>query len=48
MFRQVRAAFVALGLLTLVTGVAYPLVVTAIGAAAFGERVGGRDRKSVV
>jgi len=41
MLRHVRAAMATLVLLTLVTGVAYPLVVTGIAAAAFPRQAGG-------
>ena len=51
MFAQIRAAFVALGALTLVTGVAYPLLVTGVAQAAFPSQANGslvvRDGKPV-
>ncbi len=51
MLRHIRAAVVALFLLTLVTGVAYPLIVTGIAAVAFPRQAGGslivRDGKVV-
>ncbi len=52
---DIRAACVALGLFTVVTGVAYPLVVTGIGAVAFASEargslidVGGTTRGSAL
>jgi K+-transporting ATPase ATPase C chain len=41
MFAQVRAALVSLGALTLITGVAYPLLVTGIAQAAFPHQANG-------
>jgi potassium-transporting ATPase KdpC subunit len=41
MRQQLRAALVSLALLTLVTGVVYPLVVTGIARAAFPRKSGG-------
>ena len=41
MLAQLRAAVVALLALTLLTGVAYPLVVTGIARAAFAKQAGG-------
>ncbi len=38
---ELRPALVVFGLLTLLTGIAYPLVVTGIGQAAFNGRVNG-------
>ena len=51
MLAQLRAALVALLALTLLTGVAYPLLITGIAQAAFPEKAGGslvvRDGKPV-
>ena len=51
MLAQFRAAFVALALLTLITGVAYPLAVTGIAQAAFPHQANGslivKDGKSL-
>jgi K+-transporting ATPase ATPase C chain len=51
MLRELRPALVVFGLLTLVTGVAYPLVTTLIGGVAFPDQVTGsvieRDGKAV-
>lgn len=51
MLQQIRAAFVALAALTLVTGVAYPLLVTGIAQAAFPHQANGslvvKDGKTV-
>jgi K+-transporting ATPase ATPase C chain len=51
MLAQVRAAVVTLGTLTLITGVAYPLLVTGIAQAAFSPQANGslilRDGKPV-
>jgi K+-transporting ATPase ATPase C chain len=41
MLSQIRAAFASLAALTLVTGVAYPLVVTGIAQAAFPRQANG-------
>jgi potassium-transporting ATPase KdpC subunit len=41
MLSQIRAALVALAVLTLVTGVAYPLLVTGIAQAAFPHQANG-------
>ncbi len=41
MLKQIRPALVMLGLLTLLTGVIYPLVVTGIGQVAFNKQVNG-------
>ncbi len=41
MFKQVRPALVMLGLLTLLTGVVYPLVVTGIGQVVFNKQANG-------
>jgi K+-transporting ATPase ATPase C chain len=41
MFAQIRASIVALFLLTVVTGVVYPLLVTGIAQAAFPSRANG-------
>ncbi len=41
MFSQIRAALVVLAALTLVTGVAYPLLVTGIAQAAFPRQANG-------
>jgi K+-transporting ATPase ATPase C chain len=41
MLKQLRSALVMLGLLTLVTGVIYPLIVTGIGQVAFNKQVNG-------
>src|SRR5580692_10604624 len=41
MLSQIRAAVVSLGALTLVTGVAYPLLVTGIAQAAFPHQANG-------
>jgi K+-transporting ATPase ATPase C chain len=41
MLSQIRAALVALALLTIVTGVAYPLLVTGIAQAAFPHQANG-------
>jgi K+-transporting ATPase ATPase C chain len=41
MLSQIRAALVSLAVLTLVTGVAYPLLVTGIAQAAFPNRANG-------
>lgn len=41
MLQQLRPAIVILALLTLITGVLYPLAVTAIGQAAFPEQANG-------
>jgi K+-transporting ATPase ATPase C chain len=41
MFSQIRAAFVSLAALSVVTGVAYPLVVTGVAEAAFPREAGG-------
>jgi K+-transporting ATPase ATPase C chain len=49
--REIRPALVILGLVTLVTGVAYPLLVTAIAQAVFPSQANGslivRDRRTV-
>ncbi len=51
MLAQLRAALVSLGFLTLITGVAYPLLVTGIAQAAFPRQANGslvmRDGKAV-
>lgn len=51
MFAQLRPAIATLGLLTLLTGVAYPLAMTGIGQAAFPSQANGslvsRDGKVV-
>jgi K+-transporting ATPase ATPase C chain len=51
MFRQLRAALVSLGLLTLLTGLAYPLVVTGLAQVIFPRQANGslivRDGKAV-
>jgi K+-transporting ATPase ATPase C chain len=51
MLRELRPALIIFGVLTLVTGVAYPLVTTLIGSAAFPSKVTGsvieRDGKAV-
>jgi potassium-transporting ATPase KdpC subunit len=51
MLRELRPAFIVFGLLTLVTGVAYPLVTTLVGRVAFPNQVTGsvieRDGKAV-
>jgi K+-transporting ATPase ATPase C chain len=51
MLRELRPALIVFGLLTLVTGVAYPLVTTLIGRVAFPSQVTGsvieRDGKAV-
>jgi K+-transporting ATPase ATPase C chain len=51
MLSQIRAALVALAALTLVTGVAYPLLVTGIAQAAFPRQANGslllKDGKAV-
>jgi K+-transporting ATPase ATPase C chain len=51
MFAQFRAALVALAALTIITGVAYPLLVTGIAQAAFPRQANGslviRDGKAV-
>jgi K+-transporting ATPase ATPase C chain len=51
MLHQIRAALVALAALTLVTGVAYPLLVTGIAQAAFPHQANGslvvKDGKAV-
>ncbi len=51
MLAQIRAAAVSLGMLTLLTGVAYPLLVTGVAQAAFPSKANGslvlRDGKSV-
>ncbi len=41
MLAQIRAAVVSLGLLTFITGVAYPLLVTAVARAAFPRQAQG-------
>jgi K+-transporting ATPase ATPase C chain len=41
MFAQVRAALVMLGTLTILTGVAYPLLITGIAQAAFSRQANG-------
>jgi K+-transporting ATPase ATPase C chain len=41
MLSQIRAALVTLGALTLVTGVAYPLLITGIAQAAFSHQANG-------
>ena len=41
MLAQLRPAFTLLGVLTAVTGIAYPLVVTAISQALFGDKANG-------
>jgi K+-transporting ATPase ATPase C chain len=41
MFAQLRAALVSLALLTAVTGVAYPLLVTGVAQAAFPSQANG-------
>lgn len=41
MLRELRPALVVFGMLTVVTGVAYPLVTTLIGRVAFPSRVAG-------
>jgi K+-transporting ATPase ATPase C chain len=41
MLSQVRAAVVSLGMLTLITGAAYPLLVTGVAEAAFPRQAGG-------
>jgi len=38
---ELRPALVVFGLLTVLTGIAYPLVVTGIGQAAFHDQVNG-------
>ncbi len=38
---SIRPALVVFGFMTLLTGVAYPLIVTGIGQAAFGDRAAG-------
>ncbi|HZU84077.1 MAG TPA: potassium-transporting ATPase subunit KdpC [Polyangiaceae bacterium] len=51
MLSQLRAALVSLGLLTVITGVAYPLLVTGIAQAAFPRQANGslvvKDGKTV-
>ncbi len=51
MGRQLRAALVSLGLLTLLTGLVYPLVVTGLAQVIFPRQANGslivRDRKAV-
>jgi len=51
MFSQLRAALVMLGLMTVLTGVAYPLLVTGFAQAAFPRQANGslivRDSKPV-
>ncbi len=51
MLQQIRAAFASLAALTLVTGVAYPLLVTGIAQAAFPHQANGsllvKDGKAV-
>ena len=51
MVSQIRAALVVFAALTLVTGVAYPLLVTGIAQAAFPHQANGslvvRDGKTV-
>lgn len=41
MINQLRPAIVSFGLLTLVTGIVYPAIVSGIGAVAFSERAAG-------
>jgi hypothetical protein len=41
---ELRPALVVFGLLTVLTGIAYPLVVTGIGQAAFHDQVNGSIR----
>jgi potassium-transporting ATPase KdpC subunit len=51
MFAQLRAALVLLGALTLITGVAYPLLVTGVAQAAFPRQANGsllmKDGKAI-
>jgi K+-transporting ATPase ATPase C chain len=51
MLRELRPALIIFGVLTLVTGVAYPLVTTLIGSVAFPSKITGsvieRDGKAV-
>ena len=41
MLKQIRPAFVLLVLMTLITGGAYPLLVTAVAQLAFAEQANG-------
>jgi K+-transporting ATPase ATPase C chain len=51
MFNELRRAFTMLALMTLITGVAYPLLVTGVSQAAFHDKANGslieRDGKTV-
>jgi K+-transporting ATPase ATPase C chain len=51
MLRELRPVLIVFGMLTLVTGVAYPLVATLVGSVAFPRQVAGsvieRDGKAV-
>jgi len=51
MWRQLRILFVTFGLLTVLTGVAYPLLITGIAMVGFSRQAGGslieRDGGSV-